>query len=392
MHVAVVGAGLIGSAAARHLAKAGHRVTLIGPGEPENQATHQAAFGSHYDEGRITRQLDPDPFWARVSQAAIARYPEIAAESGVEFFTVTGAVMAGPEGGDFVARTAAQRASDGIPSDALMGPDLAARFPFFRFEEGTTAFHETDAAGHVSPRSLVRAQTLAAAKHGAEVIRCEALSVRQLQGRVRVETRGGEVAADRAIVAAGAYSDKLLGGGFGYSVYARSIAFFRLSPDEAARLAAMPSVVLRFRDGRDPYILPPIRYPDGSVYLKIGGDPVDRRLSGAGEIGDWFRSGGDPEVGRWLEATLRELMPGLQPEAVTYGACVTTFVDEDRPILGEVAPGITLAGPGCGRGAKCSDELGRLAALVATGDGAVAERLLALPKSAAAPRVPAGTI
>ena len=33
MTVAVIGRGLIGSAAARHLAKAGHEVVLIGPGQ-----------------------------------------------------------------------------------------------------------------------------------------------------------------------------------------------------------------------------------------------------------------------------------------------------------------------------------------------------------------------
>jgi len=59
MHIAVIGRGLIGSAAARHLAKAGHAVTLIGPDEPADRKAHRGVFASHYDEGRITRALDP---------------------------------------------------------------------------------------------------------------------------------------------------------------------------------------------------------------------------------------------------------------------------------------------------------------------------------------------
>lgn len=51
----VVGRGLIGTAAARHLSHRGHRVALIGPSEPACRHRHRGPFGSHYDEGRITR-------------------------------------------------------------------------------------------------------------------------------------------------------------------------------------------------------------------------------------------------------------------------------------------------------------------------------------------------
>ena len=50
--IAVIGRGLIGSAAARHLAEAGHRVVLIGPDEPVDRRTSPGPFCSHPDEGR----------------------------------------------------------------------------------------------------------------------------------------------------------------------------------------------------------------------------------------------------------------------------------------------------------------------------------------------------
>ncbi len=49
--VAVIGKGLIGSAAARHLARQTAGVVLIGPDEPAVRADHRDVFGSHYDEG-----------------------------------------------------------------------------------------------------------------------------------------------------------------------------------------------------------------------------------------------------------------------------------------------------------------------------------------------------
>lgn len=61
-------------------------------------ADHHGLFGSHYDEGRITRSLDPGPFWSRVSRASIAHYSEIEAQGGIAFYTERSVVMADPEG------------------------------------------------------------------------------------------------------------------------------------------------------------------------------------------------------------------------------------------------------------------------------------------------------
>src|SRR5690349_5492636 len=86
----VIGKGLVGSAAARHLARQTDGVALIGPDEPSERATHQDVFGSHYDEGRIYRVLDADPIWAHLAERSIARYDEISGESGIAFHDEVG--------------------------------------------------------------------------------------------------------------------------------------------------------------------------------------------------------------------------------------------------------------------------------------------------------------
>ena len=94
----VVGKGLMGAAAARHLTAHSPGVALIGPDEPPGRAAHTGVFGSHYDEGRITRILDPDRIWALLAQRSIARYRDIEKHSGIAYYHEVGHLAVGPRG------------------------------------------------------------------------------------------------------------------------------------------------------------------------------------------------------------------------------------------------------------------------------------------------------
>ncbi len=59
----------------------------------------------------------------------------------------------------------------------------------------------------------------------------------------------------------------------------RTAALFRLGAQRRLNaLADMPSMRCFGPKGDNPYILPPILYPDGQSWLKLGGDPVDVAL------------------------------------------------------------------------------------------------------------------
>ena len=123
----------------------------------------------------------------------------------------------------------------------------------------------------------------------------------------------------------------------------------------------------------DPYILPPVRYPDGKTYIKIGGDPVDRELTTVAEMKDWFRTDGDPEAGAFIADTLLQLMPDLAYEGITFGSCATSFSTHGNPFIYHQSDGIMALTAGNGAGAKCADELGRIGALVALGESVPSE-------------------
>ena len=366
MRIAVVGRGLIGAGAARHLALMGHKVVLIGPDEPVDKSTHQGVFASHYDEGRITRSLDADGFWADVSRASIARYAEIESASGVRFYHGCGAVLAGAGGSEWMARVGEVRDSRRIASRYMLGADLRGTFPYLRLPDDMAGYYEAQDAGYINPRRLVRAQGIAFGRAGGSVVSATVQSLSENGQGVVLRTDQGDMEADRVLVAAGGFSNALLDNAVPLTVYARTVALIEVGAAEAARLAGMPSLVLRLSGGRDPYLLPPIRYPDGKTYLKIGGDPVDEVVQGQ-EVGDWFRSGGKTEVGAYLTEIIREILPGLESLSTCTDACVTVFSPGDRPVIEQLSDRISVATAGCGRGAKCSDELGRMAAQTVLG-------------------------
>ena len=96
--VAIIGAGLFGSAAARHLSKNSDGVALIGPAEPANLHEHHGLFASHYDASRLTRIVDPDLVWGTLAKRSVARYRDLEHRSGIAFYHEVGYMMVTPGG------------------------------------------------------------------------------------------------------------------------------------------------------------------------------------------------------------------------------------------------------------------------------------------------------
>lgn len=366
--LAVIGRGLIGSAAARHLCKMGHDVALIGPNEPADYSRHSGVFGSHYDEGRITRRFDPEPFWVQMNCAAISRYGEISAESGVEFYREVGVLHVGPGQSSDVASVGKIAAEVGILCEAYNDTGLAERFPFLRSTSGMQGYFEPRNAGYISPRRLVRAQTIAAERAGARIIDEPALGISESGSGVTIRTRSGSVEAERVLVAAGGHTQSLLGRSLGFTVYARTAALFRLGAAEVQRLAGMPSMRCIGPKGENPYILPPIPYPDGQTWLKLGGDPVDLPLESETDIKDWFKSGGSIQVADGLQKQILDRIRDLNFEERRVVPCMTTFSDTGLPCIGPLSERVAVAFGCYGKSAKCSDELGRLGGMALLGE------------------------
>ncbi len=390
----IIGGGLIGAAAARYLAQSGRRIAVLAPTEPTDYASHDGVFASHYDQGRITRLVDPDPAWAELARRSIAQYPAIERASGVRFHHAAGCLRlsADPDQpDDTLAQSLAAGRAQGAQIEQLAQPQLGERFPFFDFPASSAAVWETADAGYVNPRELVRAQLAVAQQQGAAIIRAEATVLRPGSGGLVAETTAGEVQAERLLLSGGGFTNGLLPalGLPALDLRPRliSVLLARLDEHEAQRLAAMPSIIYRtqgYAGLHSIYALPPIRYPDGHRYVKIGATlAAPRWAASVDEVKRWFRREVDAEqLSQQRDLARRvlcDMLPGLRvsPRQANGGRaddgwrvkpCVVTYTAHGRPYVDQIDEHVFVATGGCGAAAKSSDAIGAAAAGMVAGE------------------------
>lgn len=363
----VVGRGMMGAAAARHLFGTGASVALVGRGEPADWKAHDGVFASHYDSGRITRTIDGDPDWALLAKRSIARYRDIEAESGIAFYGETGCLITGYAGGGYITSVEAVARRHKLDAPLFDRDGLRAQFPWFDLPETSVGVFEAKGAGYIDPRKLVAAQVACFEKAGGVCVPDDVVTVTDAGDRVSVALKtGGTVTCGRVLVATGGFARApgLLPKVPALVVKARTVVLAQLTPEQAETYREMPSWIDESADPSEHfYFLPPIVYPDGHSYLKIGGDPTDIEIDEEPAIRDWFRGTGTPTAIVHLQRLLARSVPDLKPVRLLSSPCITTYTVHGYPYAGFVeGERIALLTGGNGMAAKSSDEIGRIGA------------------------------
>jgi len=203
--VVVIGGGISGTATAYELARAGAKVTLLEQGS-------LASMASGWTLGGV-RQSGRHPAELPLASAAVARWEQLGEELGadVEYRREGNLRLArSPEEVPVIQTIVAEQPNLGL--DLRFLPDNAAvREIAPAIAESVLAASYCPTDGHANPITTVRAMAGAAARHGA-TLRTETVvtTIDASGGRVRgVRTRGGDIAADVVVVAAGVYSARL---------------------------------------------------------------------------------------------------------------------------------------------------------------------------------------
>lgn len=375
--IAVIGNGLLGSAALRHLTVNCPELNLcgIGPAEPRDRKTHTGVFASHYDQGRITRILDPSPLWGKLARESIAQYPVIESESGVVFHHRVGCLRA-TDIAERVVDIDACAAAYQPPHRRLDAADCQATYPFLAFSDDFVAWDEKGEAGYINPRQLIEAQLTAAQARGATVIREIVDTLDSSGDGVAIRTReGSELRAGKALLTTGGYSNILLQRKLNLPTKSHTILLAEIPAEEIEGLRGMPSIISSFDhpEIESLYMLPPVRYPDGKTYIKLGPSGRDEQFFDAREndreLLPWFQSDGNAVTAADLKAALQRMIPDLQALSYQTVPCLITYSAHGNPYIDALEAGrlyVTTAGNGMG--AKSSDEIGRMGALLCATD------------------------
>lgn len=198
--VFVAGLGVMGSAVARALARAGLRVAACDRAQPPH------ARGSSHGQSRIIRAAYfEDPVYAPLARRALTLWRGLEEESGRSLLRVTGGLNIGPDEGPLVRGALASAIRHGIAHERVGSGELMRRYPALRLAGGEAAVFEPD-AGILDPEQCVAAQIDSARAAGARLQLGDGLvGWRRAGGELRITTASGEHRARALVLALGAW-------------------------------------------------------------------------------------------------------------------------------------------------------------------------------------------
>jgi sarcosine oxidase len=349
--VVVIGAGIMGSSAARALGERGVDAALV------EQFPIGHTRGSSHGPVRIFRLSYPHPDYTRMAVRARALWRSLEERAGEPLVVSTGGIDVGT-GAELCG---ASLSECGVPFEWLTSDEAMARFPAARFEGWDRVLYQAD-AGVALADNAVFAQVRLAKEAGVDVRE----GVGETHVRVRhegvvVRTGEGDVEARVAILTPGSWARELLAqaglGSLPLSPVLKDVSYY--APPGGAPSPPLPTWI-DWGPGNEmgSYMLPPAA---GSPGIKIGqhqgGRAVDPR-DGPFEV--------DPILVQAQAAYVAAHVPVLDPVPVRSEVCLYTVTPDEDFVIDRRGPVVVGAGFS-GHGFKFGPLIGELLADLAIG-------------------------
>jgi sarcosine oxidase len=349
--VAVVGLGAMGALSAWRLAARGAKVI----GFERFRVGHDR--GSSHGDTRIFRTAYfESPEYVPLLQRAQVLWRQLEAESGAELLTLTGGLAIGPPDGELVTGVLASARQNELPHRLLDASEMKRLYPQHRLGRDVVAVREEE-AGYLRPeRSVAAAAARAEALGAALMVDTEVTRVDASGGGVEVETSRGAFHADRALVAAGAWTPKLLPGlELPLSVERQVLAWLAVDEPSAFAPQRFPIFIREIAPGRFRYGFPSTDARSVKLAVHHEGaradpDSIDRQVRDA-----------DLQP---LTEFARDNLRGVTAAVVDARTCMYTNAPDERFIATSPAslPGVTVLSACSGHGFKFASVMGELMA------------------------------
>lgn len=355
----VVGLGAMGSATLFHLAR--HRLRVLGL----EQYSPGHTLGSSHGDSRIIRETYFEhPLYVPLVQRAHELWRELEETSEASLMKITGGLMIGPSDGTVVAGTLRSAREHNLPHEVLTPAQVQERFPAFQLASNLVAVLDPR-AGYLDPEACNKAHLDAARAAGAETHFDEPVLEWNPDGEgVRVRTGAGTYAANRVVLAAGAWNTGLARDlQLPLTVERQSVFWLEPSgPPDAYEAERFPIYAYEYKAGHICYGFP--RLPRG----------VKASVMHAGETTrdpDKVERTVNDDEAKPLRAALRPVLPALSEAPVRdRGMCLFTNTPDHDFIIDfhPLHPQVLISSPCSGHGFKFASAIGELQAeLLTTG-------------------------
>jgi sarcosine oxidase len=372
--VLVVGRGLLGSAAARHLALENLKVALVGPTEEQNLKSGKV-FASHYDDTRVHRIIAHNELWTRLNLDSAKSWISLQESTGASFYEPNGCLYINNFHDEYLQKASSLAKEFGLHFTKIENAeDLRKVSPELNFQGEIYGIFEPNLAGLINPRKLVSAQLDSFSQLGGVEINDVVTEVVKANGFWAIKTSSGvEYSSKKVLIAAGAFSNfqNLLPRKLDFQNKSEVVILAQLTEADYGQLKEMPSLLYEIKtdefDGI--YLTAPTKDKSGSYVMKMGlNQRIDLDLNDQADMNDWFARESYEPFAPVLERELKSLFPEVNPIRTSLKPCVISRTKTENPYIGEVDHGLFVL-HGCnGYSAMSSDAQGRQAvALITTG-------------------------
>ncbi|KAF5660104.1 sarcosine oxidase [Fusarium heterosporum] len=279
--VAVVGLGALGSAAAWQAARKGAKVI----GFEQFEFGH--IRGASHDTSRIVRTAYDAPEYVALAKAAYKHWAELEKDSGVHLLTITGGIVALANdqawtSGFKISDYTASLDANNVPYELLGPEEVKKRWPMVDIRDHEQAVYTADTGIAHAGKSVMAMQFVARArgavlKENTPVTEIVPLSKGPNNKGAIVKTSNGDIEASKVILAADAWTNKLLaplGAHIPLDVMQEQITYFKPTNPSSFAPSQFP-VWIRVVDGKSYYGFPTY----GEPTIKAGRDVSGNRIN-----------------------------------------------------------------------------------------------------------------